>query len=366
MLHHSVPVVRARTAVPTVNRKAIRAALAAALAADLDVPALAAHAGLDLALLDDADARFSHDLWVALFREIERQTRNPAIGLDVAARLPVGHWDTVDFMIAACPTVGAAIERIERYFALISSAVEHRTIITAEHVAIRRVHSQHIERSRAATELSIAMIVRRLRALSSEPWTPLWVDFAHGPSTSVERYRQEFSCDVRFDRDADVIALPRAVWSLPTIQPQPELCEVLERHARILLERIPTAPDTHETRVRAALVAMIPHGVPSLAQLAEKLSTSERTLQRRLEEEGAPYRTLVDRVRFELAQRYLADRTIALAEVSYLVGFDDPSAFSKAFRRWSGQSASQFRASVTATNARDGVDRRTAPPPRER
>ncbi|MFO0562866.1 MAG: AraC family transcriptional regulator [Polyangiales bacterium] len=362
---HNARVVHARNLAPTVNRKAIRAALAAAQAACLDERQLARHVGLDLAQLDDADARFSHDLWVALFREIERATRNPAIGLDVAARLPVGHWDTVDFMIAACPTVGAAIQRIERYFALISSAVEHRTHVTPEHVAIRRVHRPDIERSRAATELSIAMIVRRLRALSSEPWTPLRVDFAHSPSTSIDRYHREFACEVRFDRDADVIVLPREVWTMPTAQPQPELCEVLEQHAKILLERMPHEPESHEARVRAALVAMIHQGVPSLAQIAHKLSISERTLQRRLDERKRPYRTIVDDVRYELAQRYLADPTIALAEVGYLVGFEDPSAFSKAFRRWSGTSPSRHRA-LTTKQRDDANARRTEPPPRER
>jgi Arabinose-binding domain of AraC transcription regulator, N-term len=127
-------------ATPTVGNKALRAAFGAAAAAGLDIGALAASQGLRLEDLSDADVRVPHDAWVALFAEIERRTGDPGIGLHVAASLPLGHWDTIDYMIAASGTLGEALARLERYFALVSTAVEHTTLREHGEVRVRHIH----------------------------------------------------------------------------------------------------------------------------------------------------------------------------------------------------------------------------------
>jgi AraC-like DNA-binding protein len=329
---------------PTVSVKAIRAAMAAASAAGLDGAALASAHGVSRRSLDDADARFSHDVWVAIFAAIEQHTRDPSIGLRLAAALPMGHWDTMDFMIAASATVGEAVARIERYFVLISTAVDHRTTRVGDEVHVRREHRPGVTRSRAATELAVATIVRRLRALSATPVSPRWVGFAHPRAAAASAYERAFGCPVYFDRDADVIALSPALLAAPMAAPQPELCAVLERHASLLIERAAVADEGVVQQVRAAVAAELHRGAPTLATVARRLATSARTLQRRLDAQGQRFQSIVEATRFELARRYLADPRIALGEVGYLVGFADPSAFSKAFRRWSGESPTSFRA----------------------
>jgi AraC-like DNA-binding protein len=327
----------------TVGAKALRAAFAAAAAARLDPNELAASHGLALSDLDDADLRVSHDRWTALFQEIERRTGDPAIGLRLASKLPMGHWDTVDYMIAASATIGEAISRIERYFSLISTAVEHRTAIVGDEVHIRRAHKPGASRSRSGTELAVAMIVRRLRALSAERWTPSWIGFAHEPATSAREYEREFDCDVRFEQREDVIALPARVLSMAMAAPAPELCAVLERHAKHLIERLPRASPTVIERVTALLATELHAGPPSLARVARRLNTSPRTLQRRLDEADTSFTALVDDARRTHAVRYVRDPRIGLGEVGYLLGFAEPSAFSKAFRRWTGESPSSAR-----------------------
>ena len=98
-------------------------------------------------------------------------------------------------------------------------------------------------------------------------------------------------------------------------------------------------------RVRELLAAQIREGEPEQAQLARSLGMSERTLQRRLRDEGLAFAALVDKVRTELAELYLSDPKLAVFEVAFLLGYSEPSAFNRAFRRWTGQSPSQFRAS---------------------
>jgi AraC-like DNA-binding protein len=329
---------------PTVSSKALRVAMAAASAAGLDAAALASAHGISQRSLDDADARFSHDLWVAIFTAIEQHARDPSIGLRLAAELPMGHWDAMDFMIAASATVGDAVERIERYFVLISTAVDHRTVRVGDELHVRREHRPGVTRSRAATELAVATIVRRLRALSATPVNPRWVAFAHARGAAASAYERSFGCPVYFERDADVIALSLELLDAPMAAAQPALCVVLERHASLLIERASRADEGVVQQVRAAVATELHNGAPTLATVARRLATSARTLQRRLDAQGQRFLSIVEETRFELARGYLADPQISLGEVGYLVGFADPSAFSKAFRRWSGESPTSFRA----------------------
>lgn len=335
----------------TVGNKALRAAFGAAAAAGLDIGALAASQGLRLEDLSDADVRVPHDAWVALFAEIERRTGDPGIGLHVAASLPLGHWDTIDYMIAASGTLGEALARLERYFALVSTAVEHTTVRQNGEVRIRRVHVAGSTRSRAGTELAVASIVRRFRALTAVAWSPIRVELAHGPSVAIAEYERELGCATVFHCREDAIVFAESVLAIPMARPEPELCAVLERHADALIRDLPrSAPDLAE-RVKRALASELHDGPPPLARIAKRLGIGARTLQRRLVESNMPFRALVEGTREALARRYLADPEIGLGEVGYLVGFSDPSAFYKAFRRWTGETPGDFRRRQRASGA---------------
>jgi AraC-like DNA-binding protein len=97
------------------------------------------------------------------------------------------------------------------------------------------------------------------------------------------------------------------------------------------------------TRVRAALVDAMPNGNPSEEDIAEAVRTSPRTLQRRLAEQGASFSRLLDDVRRELAEKYIVDQAMTLGEVSYLLGFSEVSAFSRAFSGWTGEAPTRYR-----------------------
>ena len=96
-------------------------------------------------------------------------------------------------------------------------------------------------------------------------------------------------------------------------------------------------------QLRRAIGEALRTGVPSLAELASALGTSERTLRRRLGEHGWSYRALLDATRMDLARCYVRDRGLPLAEVAFLLGFSEPSAFHRAFKRWAGMTPREFR-----------------------
>jgi AraC-like DNA-binding protein len=141
---------------------------------------------------------------------------------------------------------------------------------------------------------------------------------------------------------AAALAVGRATWEGPTRTGDRGLFGALDAHARGLLGR-GAAKGGLQVRARAAVAAALPGGEPTLAAVARAVGTSPRTLQRRLGEEGAPFASLVDAVRRERAEAYLRAPDVSVAEVSWLLGFAEQSAFTRAFRRWTGVAPTEWR-----------------------
>jgi AraC-like DNA-binding protein len=119
------------------------------------------------------------------------------------------------------------------------------------------------------------------------------------------------------------------------------LRRLLERYAAEQLAKIPTSARFSQ-RVRACILSMLPLGRLTADAVAARFSMSNRTLRRRLEEEATSYQEILDDVRAELARHYLTKEKRGIDEVAFLLGFSDPSAFTKAFRRWTGQTPADF------------------------
>ena len=117
---------------------------------------------------------------------------------------------------------------------------------------------------------------------------------------------------------------------------------VLDRAATQLLERLPRR-DTWTARVREILAAELARGAPTLEQIAYRLGVTERTLRRRLHDEGTSHKEVLAELRLSLAQRHLSERVLSVAEIAFLLGFAEPSAFHKAFRRWTGRAPADCR-----------------------
>lgn len=326
---------------PTVSRKTVRAALAAATAAGLDVHALTTQHGLRLEELEQPEFRCPHRAWVALWDDIERRT-GEGVGLRAGSELPL-QWDAVDYLFAASPTLGTALGRVERYFALVSTAVQHVLQVTPSEARLVRVMRPGSVPSRAATEFAFATLVRRFRALAAAPWRPQRIDFVHAPAAPLEHYQRVFECPVRFHQAEDCIVLSVEALAIPMARAAPELCMVLESHLTSLAARIPGSSLGWAERVASVLADELRGGEPSLSRVAHRLGVSARSLQRRLTEIGVPYRVLLARTRDELARRYLAESDIELGEVAFMLGFADTSAFYKSFRRLRGETPGEFR-----------------------
>jgi AraC-like DNA-binding protein len=151
---------------------------------------------------------------------------------------------------------------------------------------------------------------------------------------------------LRFNAPVNALLFAHTDVTLPLPTAHPELAEMHERIASEHLQRLDPAQTCH--RVRAVIIRHLPDGEPRRPKIAAILGMSERTLQRRLAAEGISFQRLLDDTRHELAQHYLSQRNLSLADTAYMLGFSDQSSFFRAVRRWFGVSPRHYRIRLTS------------------
>jgi AraC-like DNA-binding protein len=264
--------------------------------------------------------------------------------LKVAVATPFGAYRVIDFLAASASTVGEGLTAVARYFPLINSALGWDIAVGTDTVRMALVHPMIPgPLPRLPAEYTLAVTVLHCRKASGFDWPLLEVDLAFDAPPSSTEHRAVFGCPVRFGAPANAFVIARSEWDRPTASGSSELLRALQAHADELLARLGT-DQVVASRVQRLLVDELRGGEPTLARLAKRMAMSARTLQRRLDEEGTSFAAVLDDTRRELAGAYMAQRDVALADVSYLLGFSEQSAFTRAFQRWHGVAPSRYGA----------------------
>lgn len=324
--------------------------VAAAAARGVPADALAAAAGFDRASAADGDARIPLAVETALWDEAARRTGDDAFGAHAAQGIRPGMFDVLDYAVRTAPTLRAALERLARYNRLVHDAAAFTLHDRADVVRIEHgLHAAGAVQSRHAAEFTMTSLLVIGGQLLGQPLPARAVELRHPApaAATVARLAEVFGVTPRFAAAVNALELERAWLERPSVTADASLSRIIERHAEALLAARPEPAASHGQRVRRALSAALGTGEgerdASLPAIAARLGTSERSLQRHLADEGLSFDALLEELRRELALRYLADRSLAIAEVAYLLGYSEPSAFHRAFKRWTGTTPSEAR-----------------------
>ena len=299
-------------------------------------------AGLTCASLEDPDARIPGSTVVALWNALRERTGDYALQLAAPVALPFGGYRVIDYLVATSPTVGEGLGRFARFFELIAHGAtlsmgagpnERRLVLaSADGGAVPPVYVDYV----------FAALVGRIRMRIRRNLEVLRVDLRQPRPTWAQAYEDTFRAPVVFGAQADRLCFTEAEWDAPTESGDEALAALVEEHARLLTRQIPVQARGFRAEVERAIAASLPDG-RSAAFVARTLHVSVRTLQRKLSEEGATFRDVADVVSARLALRYLENAAVSIAEVAFLLGFADATAFNRAFRRWTGQSPGRWR-----------------------
>jgi AraC-like DNA-binding protein len=172
---------------------------------------------------------------------------------------------------------------------------------------------------------------------------PRHVRIRHRRDETPAELRSFFGCDVEFGAGRDEIIFPASVSSLPVVERDNYLNDMLLRYAEAALVNRPQGRASLRSAVERVLPQLLPHARASASNVARRLGISTRTLSRKLRDEGVAFKEILDETRAALAKRYLAERDLPVSEIAWLLGFGEVSSFTHAFKRWTGITPRQFR-----------------------
>lgn len=318
----------------------------------LDHAALLRSVGIDLEETVDPKQMVAADDYYGLLERIaESDPRAGDLPLRTGASMRLDEYGAMGLAWKSAPHLRASWKRAVRYARVLTSVATYQTEDGSDQVHL--IHHRVGERRRGllmSNEATIASLYAISQQVSSAPIRLLEVRFEHAPLVAPQIYEAHFGCPVRFRADHDALHVPKADADRPNRLADQGISRFFEVH----LEQEVAALEENvglDRRVRCQISEALSDGVPTISHVAARLGMGARTLQRRLSEDGHSFQSLVDEARRRLAQRLLRETDYALADVAFLTGFSEQSAFTRAFKRWEGQTPRSFRlATQTARN----------------
>ena len=193
-----------------------------------------------------------------------------------------------------------------------------------------------------SNEASMSAVDVISKEVSTTHFMPLAVYFKHAPRGDVSVYEEHFGCRVHFESGRDALLVSEDCLDLPNKLGDETIARFFDRHLEQELASLMNEEGL-ERSVRRAVASVLSEGVPTLSSIASELGIGSRTLQRRLTEQGHSFQSVVDAARHDLAKRLLSETEYSLAEIAFLTGFSEQSGFTRAFKRWAGQTPRSYR-----------------------
>ncbi|MCB1704426.1 MAG: AraC family transcriptional regulator [Halioglobus sp.] len=311
----------------------------------IDADALFRQCGLDPALIREPRTRYPFRVLAKVFLEAARLTRNENIGLQLAQYYSPLDLNALGVTFLSSATLTEAIQRLQRYVSIVNTGLEVSVsesdgkmhflsaVPTAPDGAVRVM-----EDSRAALLISLC------RLGLDQGIDPAEVAFTYPEPAATGDHFAVFRCPLKFAQPVSRISFKLADMQRPLSAANRDLALSSDQILETMLREF-ARPDI-VSQVKRAIIEALPSGAPSEEAIARRVCVSGRTLQRKLAEEGTSYRTLLSEVRRDLAAKYIADKSMPLSEISYMLGFSDASSFSRAFKKWTGDPPAAFRSQL--------------------
>jgi AraC-like DNA-binding protein len=290
-------------------------------------------------------ALISTEEYFRLWRGMEEESGDPELPLRLGEHLSVEAFDPPIFAALCSPDLNTALQRIGTYKRLICPMALHLKVnAKATRMELEWLET-HEEPPPYLMAMELVFFVQLARRATRDHIVPLEVrtPYSLEPRRAYESY---FGVPVRKGRRVSLSFRPHDA-TLPFLTANATMWDFFEPDLRKRLSQLEASASTAE-RVRATLMELLPCGQGSAEEVARRLGTSKRTLQRRLKQEDLSFREVLSQTRERIAKHYLKSSAMSSAEISFLLGFEDPNSFFRAFHTWTGTTPEQARLSMQA------------------
>lgn len=303
---------------------------------------LAGAAGLPSTALERLPDSLGADDYVRLLAAGAELADDPHFGLHVGERVRLGTYSVYGLILLSCRDFGQAFQQTLRYEQLAHDLGRSVLHLDGEQAQYEWV-SNYPGGSRHLVESVFAGIRTFTTWLAGTALPAPQLGFTHAQQADSTEYVRVFGALPRFGTMVNAAGFDAQLLGWPVPNADVGLYPVLQQHAEQLLRARSLPDDGVVAQVHAAIIRNLAHDRVRLATIAQELALSPRTLQRKLSEAGASFQQVLDQARYALAMDYLRQGSLSLVDIAFLLGYQEQSAFSHAFKEWSGVNPGAWR-----------------------
>lgn len=268
----------------------------------------------------------------------------PALGLEIAKFARPAHIGVLAYLSASCSTLGEALQQFRRYHRLAYDCSAPTLMAQGDgRILTMNWAFEAGKPGQLVDEFAIGMFYQLLQQLVAPVRITLrQLAFINPSPPTLQPYERFFGCPVQFSASLTTVSFDIELLALPLTRPDAALQAILDAQAQALLTALPSK-DLFNQQFQQIIVQSIQQGEVSILAVAERLGLSVRGLQRRLATQNLHYQAELDRIRLVLADQYLKDLQLGLADIALLLGYSEQSAFQRAYKHWTGQTPQKMR-----------------------
>lgn len=310
----------------------------------LDGMQLAQDAGMEMDLLANPEAALPDELTFIMLHKAVRISGKPDFGLQAANIFKPSAFGAMGYSMMSAPTLKDSLIRSTRYAASVTQASSSKLTSFAggaRFEIIQPLPVPLVPDFEQTYEFLTLLMLNFLRWLVGFEIKPQRAEFIHPTPSYSNTHAQFFGCPVYFNTGHTTLVFSDEQLAIQLITADAMMAVFHDRLAEQRASQLGSSPITIQTR--RLITQMLPEGEPARQQIASLLNLNERTLQRRLLVEGASFSDILNEIRRNLAEMYLANGNITLQESASLLGFSEQSSFNRAARRWFNSTPQQLR-----------------------
>ena len=330
-------------AISTARGTLARLAYARAREAGLELKPLLKKAGLTHQQIEDRSARVIVRHQIQFLNLVANDLPDPFLGFHLAQTFDLRESGYFYYIPASSENLGDALQRVARFGSITNEGISFKYLenqaigLVLDYIGVAR----HLDRHQI--EFAITFLIRLFRHVTGLHLQPTRVRLAHRRSSECPELAAYFGGNLDFAASVDELAFSGTAKDLRVVNADPFLNELLVAQCEDALSHRPTNRGSFRSAVQNAIVPLLPHGKARASAVAKKLGLSQRTMARRLSLEDLTFSDILDSLRGDLARQYLADPGLSISRIAWLLGYQEVSAFTHAFKRWTGTTPRQAR-----------------------
>jgi AraC-like DNA-binding protein len=333
-------------ALPTAGGGIARAAYARCVQNGIDTHAMLRKARLTVLQIENPEIRITVQSQIKFLDMAANSLGDEFLGFHLAQGFELREMGLLFYVMASSERLGDALHRGAHYSMIQNQGVrlvyraKEDIAIMFEYVGVAR----HIDRHQI--EFFMTTLVRMCRHLTGQMLQPRSVTLTHQRNAVSSEFSNFFGGKLEFGGVADEVVFSKSVENIPLTSADHFLNALLLKYCDEARSNRSTKPNTLRTSIENAIVPLLPHEKLRVSDISRELGLSKRTLARRMTAEGLSFSGILRDLRYDLAKQYLNEANLSISTIAWLLGYQQVSSFTHAFKRWMGKTPKQVRSGI--------------------